>query len=357
MENAIVSLQHVNKWYGSNHVVRDMNLDIAQGEFLTLLGPSGCGKTTTLRMIAGFEDATEGTILVQGERVEEKQPYQRDVNTVFQNYSLFPHMSVYDNVAYGPMIKRVPKDQIRARVSEMLALVQMSGFEKRKPDELSGGQKQRVAIARALINNPRVLLLDEPLGALDLKLRKQMQIELKRLQKKLGITFVYVTHDQEEAMTMSDRIAVMKDGVIEQIDKPMEIYRRPKTRFVADFIGESNIFEGTVEKKDGDLLTIALPSGTVSAVSEQEDLTTGEKVYVSVRPEDMCVSPERQAGFDFPASVMDSVYMGTLTKVMLSASDGQEVKYARFEDTQGLTEGTKVWLYWKPEKAVVIRMG
>ena len=183
LSDSIVSIQHVDKWYGSNHVVKDMNLEIREGEFLTLLGPSGCGKTTTLRMIAGFEDASSGIIEVQGERVEEKEPYQRDVNTVFQNYSLFPHMSVYDNVAYGPSIKKVPKDEIRRRVEEMLALVQMSGYEKRKPDALSGGQKQRVAIARALINNPRVLLLDEPLGALDLKLRKQMQIELKRLQK------------------------------------------------------------------------------------------------------------------------------------------------------------------------------
>ncbi len=355
MEDAIVSLQHVNKWYGSNHVVRDMNLDIAQGEFLTLLGPSGCGKTTTLRMIAGFEDATEGTILVQGERVEEKQPYQRDVNTVFQNYSLFPHMSVYDNVAYGPTIKKMPKSEIRTRVTEMLGLVQMSGYEKRKPDELSGGQKQRVAIARALINRPRVLLLDEPLGALDLKLRKQMQIELKRLQKKLGITFVYVTHDQEEAMTMSDRIAVMRDGVIEQIDQPAVIYRKPKTRFVADFIGESNIFEGTVEDIHEDLLTIRLRSGMVKTASDGDSYTRGEKVFVSVRPEDLCVDEVKPEGFDFQAVVTDSVYMGTLTRILMKTSDGQEIKYARFEDTQGLQENRKVWLFWKPEKAVVIR--
>ena len=251
MSKPIVSLQHVEKWYGSNHVVKDMNLEIEEGEFLTLLGPSGCGKTTTLRMIAGFEDANSGVIEVQGERVEEKEPYQRDVNTVFQSYSLFPHMTVYDNVAYGPAIRKVPKAEIRERVAEMLSLVQMSGYENRKPDALSGGQKQRVAIARALINNPRVLLLDEPLGALDLKLRKQMQIELKRLQKKLGITFVYVTHDQEEAMTMSDRIAVMREGIILQIDSPLTIYGHPNCRFVADFIGESNVIEGTVTAVSG----------------------------------------------------------------------------------------------------------
>ena len=244
MNSSIVSLKNVEKWFGENHVVKNMNLEIQEGEFLTLLGPSGCGKTTTLRMIAGFEDASSGTIEVQGVRVEEMEPFQRDVNTVFQNYSLFPHMTVFENVAYGPSIKKVPKEQIKKSVSEMLELVQMSGYESRKPDELSGGQKQRVAIARALINQPRVLLLDEPLGALDMKLRRQMQIELKRLQKKLGITFVYVTHDQEEAMTMSDRIAVMSDGLILQIDNPVEIYEKPKSRFVADFIGESNIFDG-----------------------------------------------------------------------------------------------------------------
>ena len=259
LSDSIVSLRHVEKWYGNNHVVKDMNLEIQEGEFLTLLGPSGCGKTTTLRMIAGFENATSGTIEVQGQRVEEKEPYERDVNTVFQNYSLFPHMTVFDNVAYGPSIRKVPKDEIKRRVTEMLALVQMSGYEKRKPDALSGGQKQRVAIARALINNPRVLLLDEPLGALDLKLRKQMQIELKRLQKKLGITFVYVTHDQEEAMTMSDRIAVMRDGVILQMDAPAKIYDRPNCRFVADFIGESNVISGVVRSVEGEKLSVETP--------------------------------------------------------------------------------------------------
>ena len=353
MGDSIVSLQHVEKWFGENHVVKDMNLEIAKGEFLTLLGPSGCGKTTTLRMIAGFESATGGTIMVQGERVEDKEPYQRDVNTVFQNYSLFPHMSVYQNVAYGLTIKKVPKEEIRERVTEMLELVQMSGFEKRKPDELSGGQKQRVAIARALINRPRVLLLDEPLGALDLKLRKQMQIELKRLQKKLGITFVYVTHDQEEAMTMSDRIAVMKDGVIEQIDEPARIYQQPATRFVADFIGESNIFEGKVTEVRENLLTIDLAEGRVLASGR--GFCAGDRVYVSVRPEHLLASLTRQEGFSLLADVTDSVYMGTLTKVILRTGEGSEIKYSRFEENRELTEGSRVFVYWAPEKAVVIK--
>ena len=355
MGGSIVSLRHVEKWYGNNHVVKDMNLEIAEGEFLTLLGPSGCGKTTTLRMIAGFEDATEGTIMVQGERVEDKEPFQRDVNTVFQNYSLFPHMTVYDNVAYGPTIKKVPKAEIRQRVTEMLEMVQMNGYEKRKPDELSGGQKQRVAIARALINQPRVLLLDEPLGALDLKLRKQMQIELKRLQKKLEITFVYVTHDQEEAMTMSDRIAVMREGIIEQIDTPSQIYQKPASRFVADFIGESNVIEGTVKEKDGDLLKIDTGSGIVTA--KGSGFEKGSSVCVSVRPESMEVQKESTDAFSLMATVTDTVYMGTITKTLLRTDAGQEIKISRFEAEASAPEGSRVCLCWNPGKAVVLPPG
>ncbi|MDD3142140.1 MAG: ATP-binding cassette domain-containing protein, partial [Lachnospiraceae bacterium] len=208
----IVEIEGVNKIYGTNHVVKDLNLTVEEGEFLTLLGSSGCGKTTTLRMIAGFEEATTGSIKVEGESIENKEPFERNVNTVFQSYALFPHKTVYDNIAYGLKMKKVPRNEIKDRVTKMMELVQLDGFEKRYPNQLSGGQKQRVAIARALINKPKVLLLDEPLGALDLKLRKQMQLELKRLQKKLNITFIYVTHDQEEALTMSDRIAVMHEG-------------------------------------------------------------------------------------------------------------------------------------------------
>ena len=353
MTKPIVSLSHVNKWFGKNHVVKDLCLDIYEGEFLTLLGPSGCGKTTTLRMIAGFEEANSGTIEVQGERVEDKEPYQRDVNTVFQNYSLFPHMTVFDNVAYGPMIKKVPKDEIKRRVYEMLDLVQMGRFAKRKPDALSGGQKQRIAIARALINNPRVLLLDEPLGALDLKLRKQMQVELKRLQRKLGITFVYVTHDQEEAMTMSDRIAVMRDGVILQLDQPTEIYNRPTSKFVADFIGESNVVDGRVIAVDGDILTVENAFGTMQTVGVGYEV--GEEMHISIRPEYLAVSTTPVDGFHMPCTVKDFIYMGTVVKTSLDMADGTELKFSRFEADPSIREGDSLYAYWDPTKSVAIK--
>lgn len=353
MNSSIVSLKNVEKWFGENHVVKNMNLEIQEGEFLTLLGPSGCGKTTTLRMIAGFEDASSGTIEVQGVRVEEMEPFQRDVNTVFQNYSLFPHMTVFENVAYGPSIKKVPKEQIKKSVSEMLELVQMSGYESRKPDELSGGQKQRVAIARALINQPRVLLLDEPLGALDMKLRRQMQIELKRLQKKLGITFVYVTHDQEEAMTMSDRIAVMSDGLILQIDNPVEIYEKPKSRFVADFIGESNIFDGKIKTMEDGILHAECKQG--DCLLYGEGFEAGEDIFISVRPEYLMLSKEEQEGFSLKAKIIDYVFMGTLVKAILLTEDGKEIKYSRFEKNQSLDIGDEVYLYWDYDKGVAIK--
>ena len=251
MKDVIVKIDKVNKKYGNNHVVRDLFMDVYEGEFLTMLGPSGCGKTTTLRMIAGFETPSDGNIYIEGEKIQDTEPYDREVNTVFQNYALFPHMTIYENVAFGLTIKKVNKIEIKQRVTEMLELVQLTGYENRKPSQLSGGQKQRVAIARALINRPKVLLLDEPLGALDMKLRKQMQFELKRLQRKLGITFIYVTHDQEEALTMSDRIAIMYGGNLEQIGTPKEIYEKPASTFVGDFIGESNIFYGVAGDRHG----------------------------------------------------------------------------------------------------------
>ena len=320
MNNPIISLEGVEKRFGSNLVVKKMNLEIAEGEFLTLLGPSGCGKTTTLRMIAGFEEASAGVIKVEGERIEDKEPFQRNVNTVFQNYALFPHMTVFNNVAYGLTIKKVPKPEIQERVMEMLRLVQLEGFEKRKPDELSGGQKQRVAIARALVNRPKVLLLDEPLGALDLKLRKQMQIELKRLQKKLGITFIYVTHE---------------------------------TKFVAGFIGESNIFDGKVTDKQGDVLTVQTEAGSMKVCGP--DFEVGEEMHVAVRPEYMDVSKTPVEGFDMPGTVKDFIYQGTVVKTALDMKNGQEIKYSRFEQDTNIAEGNQVYVYWRPEKAVAIK--
>lgn len=353
MENPVISLEGVEKRFGSNLVVKKMNLEIAEGEFLTLLGPSGCGKTTTLRMVAGFEEASAGVIKVEGEAIENKEPFQRNVNTVFQSYALFPHMNVFQNIAYGLTIKKVPKAEIEERVNEMIRMVQLEGFEKRKPDELSGGQKQRVAIARALVNRPKVLLLDEPLGALDLKLRKQMQIELKRLQKKLGITFIYVTHDQEEALTMSDRIAVMHNGVIEQLDVPTEIYDRPKTKFVAGFIGESNIFDGKVAAVDGSLLTVETSAGTIKV--EGEGFAVGEEMHVSVRPEYTQVSKTPVEGFQLPGKVKDFIYQGTVVKTAVDLEDGNEIKYSRFEQDGSVSEGEQVYIYWRPGKAVAIK--
>ena len=356
MSKPIVSIMNVEKWYGENHVVKNMNMNIAEGEFLTLLGPSGCGKTTTLRMISGFEMPTSGAIKVQGESVEKKEPYQRDVNTVFQNYALFPNMNVYDNVAYGLKVKKVPKDEIHTRVMEALKMVQLEGFEKRRITQMSGGQKQRVAIARAIINRPKVLLLDEPLGALDLKLRKQMQIELKRLQKKLGITFVYVTHDQEEALTMSDRIAIINQGRIEQLDTPVEIYDRPKTKFVANFIGETNLLDAVVLTMDGNTAEVATENGkALINVDPKKGVVTGDSVGISIRPENMLFSREPVDGFHIKAVVKEQIFVGNLIKMILNLQDGTEIKVNRFDAADLAEPGEVVYLYWEQKKGVVIK--
>ena len=349
----IVEIEGVNKIYGSNHVVRDLNLSIEEGEFLTLLGSSGCGKTTTLRMIAGFEEPTSGTIMVEGERVEEKEPFERNVNTVFQSYALFPHKTIYDNIAYGLKMKKVPKAEIRERVTEMMEMVQLSGFEKRYPSQLSGGQKQRVAIARALINRPRVLLLDEPLGALDLKLRKQMQLELKRLQKKLNITFIYVTHDQEEALTMSDRIAVMHDGIIDQLASPTEIYEHPVTKFVATFIGETNIYDGCITRIEDGIAAMTLENGAVS-VKCPEDFSLLEYATISVRPEKMKFAASPVEGFELEAQVKDYIYVGSVLKCIVSLPNGNELKIERLAGQDLPPIGSKCYPYWNVEDAVLI---
>lgn len=352
MARPIVEINGVNKIYGSNHVVKDLNLVVEEGEFLTLLGSSGCGKTTTLRMIAGFEEPTSGSIKVEGEAIEEKEPFERNVNTVFQSYALFPHKTIYDNIAYGLKMKKVPKDEIKKRVHEMMELVQLEGFEKRYPSQLSGGQKQRVAIARALINRPRVLLLDEPLGALDLKLRKQMQLELKRLQKKLNITFIYVTHDQEEALTMSDRIAIMNAGVLDQVAAPTEIYEHPATKFVATFIGETNIFDGSIRSINGESLSIQIENGDVKATGSE--FAAGEFINVSVRPEMMKYALDPVEGFTLIATVKDYVYVGSVVKCIAVLPNGNELKIERLAGQPLPQLGEQIFLYWNEKDAVVI---
>ena len=348
----IVEIKGVNKVYGTNHVVKDLDLEVKEGEFLTLLGSSGCGKTTTLRMIAGFEEPTTGSITVEGEPIEDKEPYERNVNTVFQSYALFPHMTIFDNIAYGLKMKKVPKAEIKERVLEMMELVQLSGFEKRFPNQLSGGQKQRVAIARALINRPKVLLLDEPLGALDLKLRKQMQLELKRLQKKLNITFIYVTHDQEEALTMSDRIAIMHDGILDQLGTPTEIYETPKTRFVATFIGETNTYDGLISNIEGDVVTVFIENGFITG--KGTDFVPGEYITVSVRPEKMKFSETPVAGFGISATVKDLIYVGSVIKCIVELPNGNELKIERLSGDPLPNIGDVIYPYWNVEDAVLI---
>lgn len=327
MTNSIVELIQVVKVFTDegDAAVTDVSLQIKRGEFLTLLGPSGCGKTTTLRMIAGFEQPTSGKILVDNEDVSNTPPYKRNVNTVFQNYALFPHMSIFDNIAFGLQMKKVPREQIETKVFEMLKMVQLEGYENRMPDQLSGGQKQRVAIARAVINNPKVLLLDEPLGALDLKLRKQMQVELKHLQRKLGITFIYVTHDQEEALTMSDRIAVMNKGALEQVGTPDEIYEKPRTKFVADFIGETNLFEGEVSSIDAIHPKLQLEGGESIPLKWKEN-NSGDRICMALRPERLKLKsvPEEVDAF-VKVKFKEKIYVGATVKTIVTLSNGKEI--------------------------------
>jgi spermidine/putrescine transport system ATP-binding protein len=320
-----VSLRGVTKRFGDFTAVSQMDLEIPRGQFFTMLGPSGCGKTTTLRMIAGFEEPTEGSVLLDGEEVTGQPAFRRPTNTVFQSYALFPHLSVERNVAFGLERKRVPKEEVRRRVAEELERVGLAREAKRKPRQLSGGQQQRVALARALVNRPAVLLLDEPLGALDLKLRKQLQVELKRIQQDVGITFVYVTHDQEEALTMSDRIAVMNRGVVEQLDEPEEIYERPATTFVAGFIGVSNLMPGEVVSTGTGTVELRLDAGpTVKAGAA--GASVGERAHAVVRPEKLQLHPTNGAGpvsgrAHVDGQVESSLYLGTATQVIVRLPD------------------------------------
>jgi spermidine/putrescine transport system ATP-binding protein len=354
-----VALQGVWKRFGEHVAVRDMNLTVGRGEFFSLLGPSGCGKTTTLRMIAGFEQPSEGRILLEGEPVEGVPAYKRNVNTVFQGYALFEHLDVARNVAFGLERRKVEKSEIRRRVGEALELVRLSGRERARPRELSGGMKQRVALARALVNHPAVLLLDEPLGALDLQLRKQMQVELKAIQREVGITFVYVTHDQEEALAVSDRIAVMNDGVIVQCGAPEEVYERPERPFVAGFIGISNLLEAEVV--DGG--AVRLSTGAVCAAPVPDGVPPGTAVHLSVRPEKIALDELLEDGMvALEGTVVERVYLGTTTQVIVELSPGvrlvaleQNTYRARSDDRWEL--GSRVRLGWRPEHGLVLREG
>jgi spermidine/putrescine transport system ATP-binding protein len=352
-----VRLDRVAKHFREMVAVDDISLTIEEGEFFSLLGPSGCGKTTTLRMIGGFEEPTSGRIFIGDKDVTELPAYRRDVNTVFQSYALFPHLDVFNNVAYGLKRRKVGGAEMETRVNEMLTLVDLEGYGKRKISQLSGGQQQRVALARALVNRPAVLLLDEPLGALDLKLRKQMQLELKRIQSEVGITFVYVTHDQEEAMTMSDRIAVMNAGHFEQVGAPHDIYEVPQTSFVASFLGASNLLDGRVESVDGEWAKVRLAAGTVVSLPAASLPDTPE-VSVGVRPEKLRIGADDRAGDNtVQATVGISTYTGVSTAYECKTSDGAKiVVYVQNMEASGssVSAGSSVTLSWHPEHTFAV---
>lgn len=321
MGESILQLRQIRKSFDNTEVLKGIDLEVAQGEFITLLGASGCGKTTTLRIIAGLELPDAGQVILEGQDITNREPNKRDVNTVFQNYALFPHMNVSDNVGYGLKIRKVPKAEIERKVEQALRLVQLEEYGKRMPDQMSGGQKQRIAIARAVINEPKVLLLDEPLGALDLKLRRQMQLELKRLQKRLGITFIYITHDQEEAINMSDRIGVMHEGVLEQLGTPNEVYYQPKTSYVADFVGNANILH---------------KNGETFAIRSENILMNGEAVCTQ------------------EAVVVEKSFAGGQLRILFRLPDGQTLTASRYGIDNDLQPGQKVQIGWDAKDAVKV---
>ena len=403
MSEISLELKNIKKSFQEGEdVLESICLTAKKGEFVTLLGSSGCGKTTTLRIIAGLEQPDSGQVFLDGKDVTSLEPNQRNVNTVFQNYALFPHMNVADNIGYGLKLKKTSKAEISRRVKEMLELVQLSGFEKRKPSELSGGQRQRVAIARALVNNPEVLLLDEPLGALDLQLRRAMQHELKRLQKKLGITFIYITHDQEEAINMSDTIAVMNHGRFEQIGTPDEIYNHPKTSYVAMFVGNANILTGVVESVDpertdgaSDQITVRTDAGKVKVSMNNVNITAepdkgylpqkGEKVTIAVRSENIRFEENKENAqestqnytlentqkrahesaekntdnscYGLIAEVVEKTFAGGQLRVVLKTSEGQEIVASRYGIDTNVSVGEKVRCCFLPTDAVLVDQG
>jgi spermidine/putrescine transport system ATP-binding protein len=357
--SAEIRLIDLEKRFGTVRAVDGVSLDVHPGEFFSLLGPSGCGKTTTLRMIGGFELPTGGRILLRDRDITNDPPDKRPVNMVFQQYALFPHLNVADNVGFGLRRKKVEKAQIANRVSEALELVRLQGYEKRRPSQLSGGQQQRVALARALVNRPNVLLLDEPLGALDLKLRRQLQIELKRIQSEVGITFVYVTHDQEEALTMSDRIAVMNRGLVEQLGTPEELYERPATRFVADFIGTTNLLNGSVESVDAGSAVVRLEGGDACRVVGP-DLSAGRTLELSIRPESIDIKRSNGAAPDgvgpVRAQVQQVAYMGGTVQYQVRTQGGLSITVLASKTGERHAVGSDVDICWPPHEALILAL-
>jgi spermidine/putrescine transport system ATP-binding protein len=355
-----VRLDRITKRFGGVVAVDDLSLDISEGEFFSMLGPSGCGKTTTLRMIGGFDEPSNGSVYLGGRDVTDLPPYKRDVNTVFQSYALFPHLDVKENVAFGLRRRKVGDSEVETRVEEAMRLVDLEGFETRKPGQMSGGQQQRVALARALVNHPKVLLLDEPLGALDLKLRKQMQLYLKRIQQEVGITFIYVTHDQEEAMTMSNRLAVMRNGHIEQLGPPEEVYENPSTEFVAGFLGASNMIEGEVKLQSNGDASILLSGGTTVRVPAHRVPSEGGRVKVGVRPEKISIQREQDPTPDGHNSVSGllrmSTYIGVSHQYKVEGPAGSELTvYVQNLGAEPVPNpGERVVLSWKPEHTFAV---
>ncbi|MCC5614693.1 ABC transporter ATP-binding protein [Nostoc sp. CHAB 5836] len=354
-----VELRNVFKFFNQEPAVNGIDLDVRQGEFFSILGPSGCGKTTTLRLIAGFEIADAGKVLIQGQSMTNVPPYRRPVNTVFQSYALFNHLNIWDNIAFGLRLKKIPKSKIEARVQEALKLVKMESLRSRFPNQLSGGQQQRVALARALVNRPTVVLLDEPLGALDLKLRKEMQVELSNLHNDLGLTFVMVTHDQEEALSLSDRIAVMNQGKIEQVGTPSQIYERPQTSFVADFIGDTNFFSGEIVAVDSYNVQISTKTGLLIVISRAEDTPSelSQAVVVSVRPEKIQLSlyPPNLPANCFEGRLVNVMYLGTHVNYVMELTNGIRINVLQPNTFGALPDrDTPIYAWWAKNDCLAI---
>lgn len=355
MADEILKLSNIHKSFDGVEILKGIDLTVEAGQFVTLLGPSGCGKTTTLRLIAGLEKPDAGEIVIGGASMNGLPPEKRPVNTVFQNYALFPHMNVQKNIAYSMTLRRMEKDRIAKRVEELLSIVQLEGYGKRLPSQLSGGQRQRVAIARALACDPKILLLDEPLGALDLQLRRQMQVELKALQKSLGITFIYITHDQEEALNMSDLIAVMNAGSFEQIGSPEDIYEHPATRFAAQFIGQSNIIEGDVVEKIGDCVRVKVCDNNFIVVEGNYEV--GEHIALSVRAERIDYADKAEFGFGLSGVIKLHSYIGGVLRTTITLQNGQEVLITGANPVSQYPAGTSVQVFWDPATAAVVERG